>query len=328
MNIIRWDGKPISKPGIYAGIPLEVYHSQAICVGPSVSSSNLRRVLEQNKGSPRHMYQEWSGNPRRVEPEERAHLTVGRATHHLVLGEADFKQHFAIRPLQFDSWRTKDSQDWRKHAQSIGLGVLTPAETDHIIGMADSLGRYVFRPDDGSEEVEVKELLTGYIEHSFIWLDKATGLWCKARPDVQPNADASYADLKTTSSVHDLDIFRTIREYAYHQQGALTIEGAVACGAGHAVKDATFYLIFVESKPPYCVRVVEFKRDQIMLGMQQNQRARALISRCLLANHWPGPGGFRARLMHAELGERYMEDAQFEISQIDAMLERDRRAQR
>src|SRR6516165_9526480 len=71
VEAIKWDGKAISKPGIYSGIPLEVYHSQKICDGPSVSSTGLRRTLEINGGSPLHFWDEWSGNPDCAEPEDK-----------------------------------------------------------------------------------------------------------------------------------------------------------------------------------------------------------------------------------------------------------------
>ena len=38
MTPVIWNGKPITKPGLYAGIPMDVYHSPTICgKEPSVS---------------------------------------------------------------------------------------------------------------------------------------------------------------------------------------------------------------------------------------------------------------------------------------------------
>jgi len=37
MKITKWNGKPITKPGWYSGIPIETYHSAGICDGKAVS---------------------------------------------------------------------------------------------------------------------------------------------------------------------------------------------------------------------------------------------------------------------------------------------------
>src|SRR5215475_1363359 len=95
---IVWSGERIAEPGIYANVPLEVYHSQQICDGPSVSSSGLRRALEENSGSPAHFFCEWSGNKDAVEPAEKKAWTFGRACHHLMLGQPHFGQEFVLRP--------------------------------------------------------------------------------------------------------------------------------------------------------------------------------------------------------------------------------------
>lgn len=42
-RVIEWDGKPIDKPGRYAGIPIDAYHG-ACTAGPGISSSGLRTI--------------------------------------------------------------------------------------------------------------------------------------------------------------------------------------------------------------------------------------------------------------------------------------------
>src|SRR5262245_48216008 len=96
---IPWAGGTVRGAGCYGGIPIQTYHGQAICPGPSVSSTNLRRALEANGGSPQHMHHEWSGGADRKRDEEEArHLVLGRAAHHLLLGQESFREHFVDRP--------------------------------------------------------------------------------------------------------------------------------------------------------------------------------------------------------------------------------------
>jgi len=42
---LTWDVGKISQQGIYAKIPMSVYHSDC-CVGPSISSSGLREIAQ------------------------------------------------------------------------------------------------------------------------------------------------------------------------------------------------------------------------------------------------------------------------------------------
>ena len=62
MNIVRWDGKPITENGIYSHVPFETYHGDpirsALLFGdePSISSSGLRKIVTE---SPAHY---WAGS--------------------------------------------------------------------------------------------------------------------------------------------------------------------------------------------------------------------------------------------------------------------------
>jgi PDDEXK-like domain of unknown function (DUF3799) len=319
IKIEKWNGDPITKPGVYADVPMDVYHSQDICDGPSVSSSGLRRVLERNGGSPAHFYNEWSGNPN-CEPQddEKAHFIMGRAVHHLLLGEGGFTEAFCERPAQVPDRDTGVLKAWQssrleckawmeddhgvlahvnlhpkliawlkiKTNQRRGRGVLSRDDIENIRGMATAVGLHPevnieFKPG------RFYSLLNGHIEKSFIWKDKRTGIWCKARPDAIPTDSGDYADLKTTTSVAFMSLLRTITDYAYHQQAAMIMEGSRQCAG---VELSTYTLVFVEKKRPHCVRPVPLEMDDILLGHAQNRIALDLIANCIKDKHWPGPG--------------------------------------
>src|SRR5258708_4968181 len=95
---IRWDGGKITKPGMYAGIPPSVYHSQDLFDGPSASSSGLRQLFHE---SPAHFHAEWSGNPARKEQKDKRHFVLGRAVHHVMLGEPFFAKLFCVQPDEY-----------------------------------------------------------------------------------------------------------------------------------------------------------------------------------------------------------------------------------
>ena len=299
MEAIKWDGKTISKPGIYSGIPLNIYHSQWICDGPSVSSSGLRRVLEINGGSPAHFYDEWSGNPQAAEPEDKPHFLLGRAAHFLFLEGSKrggaFSKSFAIRPDDFPDYRSKAARDWRDDQTARGRMPLTGEQVEAITGMAMQIALAPL----------AISLLTGRIEQSLFYRDSKTGLWVKARPDVIPNDSGDYADLKTTTRTSFPLLMNTVGSCAYHQQAAVIREAsAQVLGLGMT----SFSLVFVESKRPHCVRIVVLDPRDIDLGHRQNRRALDLIADCIKHKRWPGPGD--GHIVTIPLTEKYRESAE------------------
>lgn len=334
---IVWEGEPIADKSVIKGMPLDVYHSQC-CSGPSVSSSNLRRVLEVNGGSPAHFFAEWTGNPNYIEREEKQHLVLGRAVHHLLLGEKQFSEQFVFRPAEVPDRKTGILKAWQsqrteckawmagdmmlsaavddapinrwltKNARR-GRAVLKDSDIEHIKGIAISLGNDPFVKNG---------LLGGQIERSFLWRDPETGLWCKARPDAVPVSDTDFADLKTTTSVQYNDLANAVRDYAYHQQAALVAEGAKICAD---VTMTSFTFVFVEKTPPYCVRLVQLKDEDIALGHRQNRAARLLIASCIRSGRWPGPG--EGHIVNIDLGKFYRERAQQAVDATDALMPRE-----
>jgi hypothetical protein len=289
-KIKKWNGKPIAMPGIYSGVPISFYHSAEAAIEPSMSSSGLRTIF---KESPRHY---WSGsvyNPDRIELEETNSLILGRAAHHLLFGEADFRKLFTVRPatVNGEAWHGNKTicKMWLQKQEDVGLTVLTMPQLDQIKGMAKSL----------AEEPLVRAgILNGGIEQSYIWKDIETGVWLKSRPDANPNDGLDFCDMKTTTSVQLDDLRRTIADYGYHQQGALIGE---ACQQIHHQPMNSFSLLFIESKPPYCCRIVTLKANDLQLGHEANHAALQTFAICLKAKHWPGPGGDQQDAAYIEM---------------------------
>jgi hypothetical protein len=270
---MQWDGQKISAPGIYAGLPLEVYHSDC-CVGPSISSSGLRTI---DSESPAHYWMSSYLNPERIPEERKDHFTLGQAAHHLFLGEADFGKKFVLRPDKWADWRTKEARDWRREQEEAGFAVLTADVMWQIKGMATSLAR---------EPLIQQGLLSGEIERSMIWQDPETGIWLKSRPDAIPN-DTLIVDLKTTSSAAPEDVRRALASNGYHMQLALAGMGMEATLNRRPAND-DYVLVFVESKPPYCVNIKPVDAEAIEYGRRQIRRAIRTFAKCLETGEWPG----------------------------------------
>lgn len=281
-------GAKIKTDGVW-DIDLSTHHDQC-AVGPSTSSSELRTIWNQ---SPAHAYLSSSMNPAnfayvevdgvkvrvRKDQGDRPHFAVGRAAHHLLyLGEAGFREEFVVRPERFDSWRTKESQQWKADAIAAGLTILTDAELESITGMAKSLGAHPL----------VKAgIMNGYVERSLVWKEPHTGVWLKSRPDCIPGDSGLVADLKSTVSVATEDIMRSLGAYGYNCQAAL-----VAMGFEAVLKRPMeeFALVFVEKTPPFACRVVTIDPDDIKRGEQQMRASVDIFAECVKTGVWPGPG--------------------------------------
>jgi len=291
-------GTLIDKDGIYR-IPLAVYHGQC-CAGPSISSSRLRTIFYR---SPLHYwcYSELN-HEAEVEKESEA-FVLGRAAHHLLLGEDDFSTLFIARPetLAGKPWQGNrtECRAWLEWQATAGRAVLLPSDIKTIRGMARSLAAHPL----------VKAgILNGDVEQSLICKDSETGVWKKSRPDCIPNDSGDFADLKTTTDVDYEHLSRTIADYAYHQQAALVAE----CYKQITGRPMTsFSLVFVEKSPPYCVRVVTLKDCDLERGALQNRAALRIFADCLASGEWPGPS-------HSDA--EFIELPKWEQDRIDAKL--------
>lgn len=300
-----WDGSPIKMPGVYSGIPIEKYHSGDICVEPSISSSGLRTIFNQ---SPLHYWDRSPYNPERnTDAEESKSLTLGRAAHHLLLGEAKFNTKFVIRPETLGGERWNGNRTacklWIEEREGKGLTVLNPSDAEMIIGMAKNLARDRF----------VKAgLLDGHIECSFFWKDAETGVWLKARPDAMPSTSLDFADLKSTKSVADESLQYAVRDYGYYQQAGLVSE---ACHVLFKQWAQSFTFVFIESARPHCVRPLIIKEVDIERGIRANRAALRTFAKCWKAKEWPGPGGYAGDFSYIEMRDWDQKDID---SRIDA----------
>lgn len=304
IDVKRWDGVPVRMPGWYDRVPLSVYHSNRITAQPSVSSSGLRFLWGK---SPRHFFAKWAFNPAAEhEDDETKAFTIGRAAHHLFLGEDNFSLEYIQRPekiagLAWQGNRT-ECRAFIKAQAAAGRTVLKPEDIKTIKGMAASL----------SQDRMAMDLLQGQVEQTLIAPDEDTGIWLRARPDVIPTADGIFADLKTTESVVDVDLKRTLRNYGYHMQGALIWQVCEELG----LPFDGFVLIFIEKSPPYCTRVVELTDEDLGRGRLQNIAMTRLIKRCMDEGNWPGPGKADAESFSIPKTEQEFIDAR--LAQLEA----------
>jgi hypothetical protein len=302
LDITPWNGKPISKPGFYSGVPLSAYHSGKLCDGaPTLTSSGLRTIFMESEA---HFYDGWPLNPDYDKEVvlETAGLVLGRATHHLMMGQPNFAREFVVTPSetpdakgvmkpwsgQFDS-----AKKWKADRAAEGRTVLTPEQVEKIVGMANRLKR---------EPLVASGALSGLPEITMVAKDAETGIWLLSRPDVIPTDSGDFTDLKTIGKgvVDYGTLVRTIAEYGYHQQAALCAEVWEAL-TKEKLKMFNFY--FIETGRPYCARMVALKDATLMLGLRQNRNAIRRFVKAMNTGVWPGPGGTQEAVQYIDLSD-------------------------
>ena len=272
--VFDWTGEKIDKPGIWRGVPIEEYHGDP-CAGPSISSSGLRTIWS---ASPAHYYAYSPYNPTRWPRKSNDAFDLGKAAHHVLLGEEEFGRHFAVRPDEWSDWRTKAAQEWKAAQIAAGKTVLTPDDLVAIRGMRDGLVRNL---------LVQAGILDGEVERSMFVVDPETGIWLRSRPDVIPTASGDFSDLKTTVSVRRDDLAKSIADFGYVMQAALL---RMVCRLLD-VPFTSFSFVFVEKNPPYCARVVMLKDHELDRGEKQIRISLRMFAEGLRTGFWPGPDG-------------------------------------
>lgn len=287
-------GAKITENGVYA-IPIEQHHAQP-CDGPSITSSRLRTIFEE---SPLDYWIRSPLNPNRLPDIEKEAWNVGRALHHLVLGESGFRKRFAIMPDEIASAKGEGSRTkrWAWEKDHAHLTILTPSQFEDIRGMAGVLDWQRPGPDRPAPEDSglannqlVKDgILSGLIEVTIAYKDPETGIWLLSRPDAIPLTSTDAVDLKMTDSITLDSLSRTVAEYRYDMQAAM-----IRYMMRKVLElNVSFSLVFVKRKPPYSVEIRELTDEEVNEGEKDLLAAFRYFAKCLHTARWPGPGGQR-----------------------------------
>lgn len=150
---------------------------------------------------------------------------------------------------------------------------LTDLEAETVEGMIRAV----------AENRQFQEIIKGsQVELSIVWQDKATGVWCKARPDMVRSDTHTIYDLKSCASIPRFS--GDVWAYRYHLQAAFYLMGAKAVG----MDMRHFKFLAVENKPIYGTRAYSLSPGAIDLGMFQLQNLLKLYAACEANDHWPG----------------------------------------
>lgn len=267
------------EPGVYAGVPMDVYHSWS-----AASNSRLSKL----RRSPAHL-RSYLDEPKK----DTSALIIGRAAHTSILEPEDFGRLFLVAE-RCEAIKKSDSLQ----CNNMGLAIDNSGEWkcgQHGKGLALDPSRYTLDGDYFIACQKMREsiyaritssaLLTGpgEVELSVVWRDAATGVLCKARFDRLSTRFRTIADLKTTTDASEREFARSIYTYGYHRQGAFYLDGATAAG----IEADHFAIIPVEKDAPFATATYRLTEGAIDAGRDQLRGLLALYAQCLETNTWP-----------------------------------------
>ena len=121
-------------------------------------------------------------------------------------------------------------------------------------------------------------------EVSMVTREPNSGVLYKSRQDLIVPELSACVDIKTTRDARKFKCPYTIRDYAYHRQGGVYMQAAAA----HDFILDNYYIVFVESAFPHCVRVIRIPDEDLVDGWDTFKRAAEIVAKCEAAGEWPG----------------------------------------
>jgi exodeoxyribonuclease VIII len=201
-------------------------------------------------------------------------LTNGTLVHTAVLEPHLLDRRYLVRPPGLDM-RTKAGKEWlAEHAES-GRTIVTEEQYANALAIGEAVRRHPY----------ARELLAaGVAETTVVWNDEETGERLKGRIDwLTPG---HIVDLKTTAKIKPRDFQAQAARLGYPMQFALYSDGVAATLGARG-----FFVIAVESAPPFDVVVYSIPEDVIEQGREDYREALHTLIRCRELREWPGVAG-------------------------------------
>lgn len=274
---------PPFQAGSVVGLDIDVYHSMA-----GISKSGLDLIAR----SPAHYFAHYL-DPQRPPPRERAGQLEGALAHCAVLEPDQFPLRYAVvppdaprRPTEAQ-WAAKSpSPDsvaamawWRTfNAENANRRMVTAVQRDTAQRQAQSV--------QALREVR-QALARGRAEVSAFWVDEATGMQCRCRPDwVSDYGEAGdiLLDLKTYTDASPAEFARQVARKAYHKQAAFYTDG-YSQATGRPV--LAFVFVAVETEWPFAACACMLDDDSLQAGRLLYRRDLDVYAQCMRSGQWP-----------------------------------------
>jgi exodeoxyribonuclease VIII len=251
------------KNGVY-DISNEEYHSS-----PGISRTGIMEL----KRSPLHYWHRYL-NPHRCLEKWSPSKFFGNAFHTAILEPDSFFERYCIMP-KVDKRTTKGKAEYAAFcAKNIGKTVLTEEDYIQINKMSSSI-----KNSNTAEEL----ILGGKFEKSIYWIDKDTGVLCKARPDIWHSN--MIVDLKTAADASFHAFQRDLYKYGYYIQAAMIREGIKEV---YGQDMTNFIFLPIEKEEPHVPAIYPLDETALDRGHEEFKKQLYVYRECLQKNEWPG----------------------------------------
>lgn len=201
-------------------------------------------------------------------------MILGSLVHCLVLEPGQLDSLYAVAP-KCDRRTTIGKAQWAEFVQwSVGKQVVDEATAEKADAIAAAVRADTF--------AKMLLNLDGAIERAIHWTDEATGIFCKAKPDLASESAMTLVDLKTCQDASPSGFSRQMANYEYHCQAAWYCAGFEALTGTRPA----FVFVAVETEPPYEVACHEIDEQSLALGFAQNAAAMRDLVRRVESDQW------------------------------------------
>lgn len=226
---------------------------------PGISSHWLIEMLN----SPAACWRRYL-DPQRPAKNQTAALRLGTLVHCLALTPRQFDREFAVMNCERRSKADRARWEW---IQAQGLTPIRPAELDRARAVVAAL----------QASPEARKLLRHGEKERTIIQPRTRGLLpLKARLDIHHEAKRQVVELKTTWNLAAAQA--TMERYRYPLSAAFYQK---------LVSGQSVIFVFVQTREPFDVAVMEMSRIQLQDGEMQWRTALEMFDMCWCRNEWP-----------------------------------------
>lgn len=255
---------PADRRGLITGLAADIYHQ-----GPEHSNSGLT-VLVNNTPAHYDLYR--NGLLKKSTPS----LSLGTNVHAILLEPERFNEDFAIGPDE-----RRNSKVWKEFAaENEGKELLKQSEYNLLLAVKK-------RVMDSCRAAKWILDQPGDNEVSVFWVDKATGLPCRCRPDklFEYRGKQIIIDVKTCRDASPEGFEKSVRNYGYDRNCSFYRRGVEAV-TGHKTE---YIILAIESTSMIAATYEISAEDQVNASLEIDHLL-ATIKDCEEFNRWPGYG--------------------------------------
>lgn len=273
----------IEKPGIYSGIPIELYIADQLLEVPSLSASCAHTI---ETISPLHA---WIDHPRlnsNFAGDASKKADTGSAAHDVLL-EGGTDRVEVIDPADYpakngnipDGWKNPAIRAAREAARAEGkypvLKTDWPAIEAMVTEAREFIERTEFRGIFGRAEAET----------TFVWQEGP--IWLRARPDLLANDRSVMLHYKTSKSiVHPNAFSRVVDSCGYdftlmfYARGLAELDPERSAHTRHII-------LAQEQDAPFSCALYDLEPAKASIASGQVERAITTWARCMKTGRWP-----------------------------------------